>query len=235
MPMQRTLGDFFPTIMPAQRQRHIKRAFKRERDKQVKQLRMEERTRAPHPGRDDGVFHHSDRTFSCVTQNVNGFGRGAGRYEEWFRAFRQEDTHGRYDVVFLQETHVEAPEVAYIGDIHARAWGFRNGPQDPALSFWSAAQDNKAGVAVLVNPYGHIKNARPALQAYWTQHFMAIAGEYAGTTCLYICVYAPHQRAQRETFYRRLGNIDLPFTDNLIVGGDFNCTLDSRLDRSYYR
>ncbi|OWY94512.1 Reverse transcriptase precursor [Phytophthora megakarya] len=62
---------------------------------------------------------------------------------------------------------------------------------------------------------------------------MAVQGIYAGERILMLNVYAPHQPALREAFYRRLGEIDVPSNSLVLMGGDFNCTLDALRDRSY--
>ncbi|KAE8990330.1 hypothetical protein PR001_g21516 [Phytophthora rubi] len=69
----------------------------------------------------------------------------------------------------------------------------------------------------------------------WNSHFTAVTGMYAGVELLLVCIYAPHQKGPREAFYRKLSDLDLPQADKLVVGGDFNCTLDPRLDRSWFR
>ncbi|OWZ03203.1 Reverse transcriptase precursor, partial [Phytophthora megakarya] len=48
---------------------------------------------------------------------------------------------------------------------------------------------------------------------------------------LVLNVYDPHLKAPRETFFRYLASIDLPPTDMVMLGGDFNCTLNATLDR----
>ncbi|KAE9129370.1 hypothetical protein PF010_g4213 [Phytophthora fragariae] len=73
------------------------------------------------------------------------------------------------------------------------------------------------------------------MEAHWSSHFMAVTGNYAGATLLFVCIYAPHRRAQRENFYRHLSKLELPRVDKIVAGGDYNCTMDSRLDRSWYR
>lgn len=137
--------------------------------------------------------------------------------------------------MFLQETHVEQEEVGHMQDQHANAWGFRRTTRDSALSYWSSSSHRKGGVAILTDPYGHLEATQPCMVKAWNSHFMAITGVYAGTTILFIRVYAPHRRGQREAYYRRLGNLDLPVVDKIVVGGDFNCTMDPRLDRSWLR
>jgi hypothetical protein len=151
-----------------------------------------------------------DRTFSCMTQNVNGFGADEAHREEWLRAFKKEDTHGRLDMVFLQETHVEPEDVLFVTRRHAQTWGFRTGAGCAPLSFWAPSRDKKGGVAILVDPYGRIKEAQPALAEQWSPHFMAVTASQDGEKVIYVCIYAPHRKGPREAFYRDLLTLDLP-------------------------
>ncbi|KAG3184926.1 hypothetical protein PC128_g13539 [Phytophthora cactorum] len=72
---------------------------------------------------------------------------------------------------------VEDFETNNVEVIHARHWGFRT---QPVLSFLSAARDRKAGVAILVNPYGAFKGVCPIFKSAWTSHFMAVDGIMQG-------------------------------------------------------
>jgi len=64
---------------------------------------------------------------------------------------------------------------------------------------------------------------------------MAITGSQDGVEMTYVCLYAPHQPGPRESFYRHLEEIEMPSGTSLVVGGDFNCTIDPRLDLSHFR
>lgn len=152
-------------------------------------------------GSSSGGLHLLDQTFSCATQNVNGIGGNPLRGEEWLSAFKRSDTHGRYDVVLLQVTHVEPDKVSHMTTLHARAWGFRTGPQCPTRSFWSPSAGCKGELAILVDPYGSLTDVRPVMAEEWSPIFMAVVGNYAGATFLFMCIYAPHQRARRDAFF----------------------------------
>lgn len=178
-------------------------------------------------------FRSEDQTLGFVSQNVNGFGVHDGQHDDWFRAFRRTDTHGQQDIVILQETHLTDAEAVHMHQRHARSWGFRSGVVGGPLSFWAPATDRKGGVAILVNPYGGFGNAKAVLTDHSSPHFIAICGVYAGTSFLVVNVYAPHLRAKRERFYRALADIHVPETDVVLLGGDFNCTMDALRDRSY--
>lgn len=112
-----------------------------------------------------------------------------------------------------------------------------SGPDQVANSYRYSLrlESGRVCVAIFVDPYGQLSDVRPVLQKAWTANFMAITGKYAGGLFLFVCVYAPHQRAHREGFFSNLSELELPPVEKIIVGGDFNCTLDARLDRSYFR
>jgi hypothetical protein len=88
---------------------------------------------------------------------------------------------------------------------------------------------------MLVDPYGGLKDARPILEQSWSPHFMAITGTQTGVEMIYVCIYAPHQPGPREQYYWQLEALPMPIGASLLVGGDFNCTLDPRVDRSHFR
>lgn len=47
-------------------------------------------------------------------------------------------------------------------------------------------------------------------------------------------IYAPHQNAEKEQFYDGLQSIEFVKDDTVLVGGDFNCTLDDKAGRTYH-
>ncbi|KAE8980760.1 hypothetical protein PR001_g24195, partial [Phytophthora rubi] len=171
---QSVLGDYYTSIPQVIRDRQVHREFARERQKEVAGLRKEEKRLEMDLRSSTGSLHHLDRTFSGVTLNVNGFGAREAHQADFFRSFRQADSHGRQDVVFLQETHVEPDEVGHRRDQHAKSWGFRRDTQATDLSFWSPSTKRKGGVAILVDPYGHLEAPTPCMVKEWNNHFMAI-------------------------------------------------------------
>ncbi|KAI9982763.1 hypothetical protein PInf_008761 [Phytophthora infestans] len=145
-----------------------------------------------------------------VTQNVNGFGASAAARDAWLGAFRTTDEHGRFDVVLLQETHVGATDVRGAEQAHAQRWGFRTGGENPRLSYWAPSHDAKGRVGILLDPYGGFTNVAPYAEAEWTPHLMAVSGDIDGQHWIVVNVYAPHQPAKRERFYRQLISLRIP-------------------------
>jgi exonuclease III len=230
---QHTLAAFFPELPREGRADQVDEEFSRDKRQRTAQRKLQERQASNNTRTAKAGLHAEERTHGCVTQNVNGFGATAEHRENWMQALKRSDQHGRFDVVLLQETHVGVDDVDYMTRLHARTWGFRAGKDCPTLSLWSPAEDKKGGVAIMADPYGLVKELTPALEEHWTAHFMAATGVLEGTQMLYICVYAPHQYGPREQFYRGLQRITLPRHDRILMGGDFNCTLDPRADRSH--
>ncbi|POM59233.1 reverse transcriptase, partial [Phytophthora palmivora] len=181
-----------------------------------------------------GSTHTTEQTFGFVTQNVNAFGATEQNRNTWFGTFGVTDQHGRSDVTILQETHVNSKEVLQYEKVFATRWGFRQGPGQQQLSFWSPSNNRKGGVAVLIDPYGSFKNVTPVLKEHWTPHFIAVQGYLGGKRTVVCNVYAPHLYAEREEFYKNLQAFDLPKDALVLVGGDFNCTLNDEADRTYH-
>lgn len=144
-PRQRTLGDFFPTTTAQQRESQVRRDFKNAKRKAVARHQQEEKKIEQAARNGPDAFHRQERTFSCVTLNVNGFGNRDAHRTDIFAALRHEDAHGRHDVVCLQETHVDADAIDYNRRLHARTWGFRSTDDSEPLSFWAPSTDKKGG------------------------------------------------------------------------------------------
>lgn len=122
----------------------------------------------------------------------------------WFRAFGEQDAHGRADVLLIQETHVEASEVGYHERLYAKRWGFKTGVQQPIHSCWSPSPDRKGGVAILAHPYGAFTDMTPFIKDRWSPNFMAVKGKLAGALTIVCYIYAPHRYTPRERFFAEL-------------------------------
>ncbi|KAJ8575389.1 hypothetical protein ON010_g3826 [Phytophthora cinnamomi] len=207
---QQRLNEFFPVVSGVVQAKQTRNQFRVDRRKRLTQLRAEEREYMETRGVRPTGIHPADLTFGCVTQNVNGFGARACDRDAWFCSLRTHSTHGRSDVTLLQETHVAEADVAKFTDLYASGWGFRTGTHCPTRSFWSPAHEKKAGVAILVDPYGAFTDVSPLFEDQWGAHFMAVQGRIHGHALIIVNV-----------------------NTLVAVGGDFNCTLDDEADRSY--
>jgi len=108
-------------------------------------------------------------------------------------------------------------------------WGFKHTTTD-RFSFWTSGEGRRAGVAILINPYGAVKNMQPWKQEPWSEHLIMTRGELVGRHLLFINIYAPVNGAVRVAFSKTLAELTFPSDVEIICGGDFNCVLDPKVD-----
>ncbi|KAF1314195.1 Rxlr effector protein, partial [Globisporangium splendens] len=105
-----------------------------------------------------------------------------------------------------------------------RIWGVAN--LDEPTSFWSIHPDATGGVAILTNPKT-ISETQLIEESKWTNRTVAIKSKGV----VWINVYAPNKKAEREHFFRRLNEEFGTHQEAAVLGGDFNCVLDKKRDR----
>ncbi|KAF1316144.1 hypothetical protein FI667_g15611, partial [Globisporangium splendens] len=105
-----------------------------------------------------------------------------------------------------------------------RIWGVAN--LDEPTSFWSIHPDATGGVAILTNPKT-ISETQLIEESKWTNRTVAIKSKGV----VWINVYAPNKKAEREHFFRRLNEEFGTRRAAAVLGGDFNCVLDKQRDR----
>ncbi|KAF1324660.1 Rxlr effector protein, partial [Globisporangium splendens] len=105
-----------------------------------------------------------------------------------------------------------------------RIWGVAN--LDEPTSFWSIHPDATGGVAILTNPKT-ISETQLIEESKWTNRTVAIKSKGV----VWINVYAPNKKAEREHFFRRLNEEFGTHQEAAVLGGDFNCVLDKQRDR----
>ncbi|KAF1324800.1 Rxlr effector protein, partial [Globisporangium splendens] len=105
-----------------------------------------------------------------------------------------------------------------------RIWGVAN--LDEPTSFWSIHPDATGGVATLTNPKT-ISETQLIEESKWTNRTVAIKSKGV----VWINVYAPNKKAEREHFFRRLNEEFGTHQEAAVLGGDFNCVLDKQRDR----
>ncbi|KAF1336675.1 Rxlr effector protein, partial [Globisporangium splendens] len=106
-----------------------------------------------------------------------------------------------------------------------RIWGITN--LDEATSFWSIHPDATGGVAILTNPKT-ISETQLIEESKWTNRTVAIKSKGV----VWINVYAPNKKSEREHFFRRLNEEFGTHRAAAVLGGDFNCVLDKQRDRT---
>jgi hypothetical protein len=96
---------------------------------------------------------------------------------------------------------------------------------------WRAASGPKGGVAILVNPYGAVRECEAWREDLWTEHLVMMRCRIFDTSFIMVNVYAPARPNERREFYRGMAAIPAPQGEAVLVGGDFNCVTDMVADR----
>jgi hypothetical protein len=168
------------------------------------------------------VQHRQDRTIGITTQNVRGLATEMKNLTHKLQGFKEQHIRGNRDIIMLQETHLNPEEHGVAERQHAAMWGFKH-TVAAKYSCWASGPHRKAGVAILVNPYGAISKMQSWRADEWTEHLIMTMGALAGRQVLFINVYGPAYGPVRVKFFRKLAAIDFPEDADIICGGDFNC------------
>ncbi|KAF1333494.1 Rxlr effector protein, partial [Globisporangium splendens] len=163
-------------------------------------------------------------TLRVLTQNVCGFKKK--ERTKWLEDLKGALTAEKYDIIYLQETRITtAKEERRLRQYWNRIWGITN--LDEATSFWSIHPDATGGVAILTNPKT-ISETKLIEESKWTNRTVAIKSKGV----VWINVYAPNKKSEREHFFRRLNEEFGTHRAAAVLGGDFNCVLDKQRDRT---
>jgi hypothetical protein len=174
--------------------------------------------------------HKQDRTIGITTQNVRGLAAQATNISQKLQGFKEQHLRGNRDVIFIQETHLKKEEQQAAARQYAAMWGFKHTTAD-THSMWASGQQRRAGVAILVNPYGAVTKMTPWKEELWTEHLIMAMGELAGRRVLFMNVYAPANGAVRVSFFTQLLKMEVPDHVDVVCGGDFNCVEIAEIDR----
>ena len=152
--------------------------------------------------------------FTASTLNANGLLDDKKRKSLfcWLKS-------GKTNIIFLQETHCHSPEIE---NKWKREWG-----RDDE-SIWSRGTNHSRGVAVLFNFHIDYKVQNVVIDNNGRFIYLElIIHEHCYKL---INIYAPNDGKARTSFFDGMSkwiNLD----DNNLVGGDYNCTQNSNLDR----
>ncbi|GMF29166.1 unnamed protein product [Phytophthora fragariaefolia] len=174
--------------------------------------------------------HKQDRTIGVTTITVRGLATHIRNLGSKLQGLKDQHRRGVRDVIFLQETHLHPSEHDNAAQQHGAMWGF-NYTTANKFSFWASGNDRRAGVAILVNPYGAVRNVKAWNADKWSEYLVMVTGELAGKRILFVNVYAPVHGVTRVLFFRRLHQLTFPEDVSIIYGGDFNCVANNGLDR----
>lgn len=160
------------------------------------------------------LFHFSMQSLKIGSLNING-----GRDKNKRALISEVSNLKRVDVLLLQETHTIASDEAD----WSLWWG--------GSCFLSHGTNVSAGVAVLfkstvnVTILSNIEIVKGRLQI--------VRARINNSTFCFVNIYAPNQGTERLAFFSLLKTELIKYhQDQLVIGGDFNCTTDFIMDRT---
>ena len=152
-----------------------------------------------------------------ISLNVKGL-RDNFKREMIFQWIRQEST----DICFLQETHCYSEN-------DVKEWS----NQWAGKAYWSPGTNNSKGVGILFKEKLDIdvSNIKCDKDGRYLSVFITIDDAKLNL----VNIYAPNDAAARANFFvqlqQKVASLKTEKTGEVIIGGDFNCALDSKLDR----
>uniref|UniRef100_A0A3P9LKP2 Reverse transcriptase domain-containing protein n=1 Tax=Oryzias latipes TaxID=8090 RepID=A0A3P9LKP2_ORYLA len=158
---------------------------------------------------------HSMFTFKAGSLNING-----GRDAEKRAIIKDIFEDKALDILFLQETHSDV-----LTEAEWALWW-------RGQSFFSHGTVFSAGVAVLFSP--RLSFNILSVSEVAAGRFLAVRVELNGFNFCLINFYAPAEGAHRIPFFLTLEDFlkNCDPGDVIVMGGDWNCTLDFTLDRT---
>ena len=149
---------------------------------------------------------------NIATLNINGM----KSYTKQSDLLQLMKTH-LFDIVFLQETHVDSISLA--NAIKSRF---------DCDAYWSLGHNRSSGVGILLSP-----NLKTKIQKFDTDldgRCLSIDLLINENPYRLINIYAPNNEKDRKQFFNDLSKY-LVCNRNLILGGDFNCILNPKYDK----
>ena len=86
---------------------------------------------------------------------------------------------------------------------------------------------------MLLNPYSSVTEMIPWSEAHWTPHWMAVQLTILDETVLVVNVYGVSVKTELESLFESDLLLLQEYDEPMFIGGDFDCTLEPRLDRSF--
>ena len=126
----------------------------------------------------------------------------------------------------LQETHIASEvEARSAAQLWTSLWGRQHITPVDGTSYWSVSGDKAGGVALLLDPrQRHV--CQPWQQELWSKRFIALVVD----DTLFIDVYAPNDRHEREDFFEGLRRWPWPQLE-VIFFVNCNCVQSPHFDR----
>ena len=156
-------------------------------------------------------FFSSVDIFTLISINAQGL-RNVHRRQTVFNLIKQR----KYDIIFLQETH-------WTDDLNSeilREWS--------GTIVFNNFEPNARGTAILFHPNFDYQNHNTTCDSQGRTIQVVI--EHADHKFNLINTYAPRTNTERKYYFATLSNF-LSTTEENILGGDFNCICDNKLDK----
>ena len=150
--------------------------------------------------------------FNLVSINTQGL-RNVSRRQTVFNLIKKQ----KYDVIFLQETHWTDD----LKDTILREWG--------GTILFNNFEHNARGTAILFSTTFDFRICDHTSDSQGRSIRTLI--EHADRKFNLVNIYAPRTDTERRIYFHHLSAF-LSSTDENILGGDFNCIFDEKLDKS---
>ena len=149
--------------------------------------------------------------FTLISINSQGL-RNSNRRHTVFNLVK----HRKYDVIFLQETHWTDD----LNDCILREWG--------GNILFNNFEYNARGTAILFSPTFDYRMYNNTSDPHGRTVQTLI--EHADRKFNLINIYAPNTNAERRIYFHSISTF-ISSTEDNILGGDFNCIADHKLDK----
>ena len=149
---------------------------------------------------------------SIITLNVNGI-RDYKKRSILFDFLKR----GKYDVIFLQETHISSVDECVLWN---RESGFKG--------YWSLGTTSSCGVGILLRDSSRFTHC--AFRCDGEGRIITLDCSFNNQDFRFISIYVPTDGSQRIEYFQNLDR-HLITRRRLIIGGDFNCMLDLAKDK----
>ena len=149
---------------------------------------------------------------SIATLNINGM-KALSTQNELKRII---DTY-HFDVIFLQETHVDSMSLA-----NSLKYKYN------CEAFWSLGSNRSSGVGILI--FNHLNFTVEKFEFDLNGRFLFLDLLIENVPFRLMNVYAPNKECHRKEFFNDLSKY-VVCNRNIIMGGDYNCILNPKYDK----
>ena len=151
---------------------------------------------------------------NIVSYNVRGLRNNKKRLAlyEWVK-------EKEYEIILLQETHC-----------HLKKETIKWGKEWKGKSIWCKGTSRSKGVTVLFKEYSRLEYSNEVIDP--NGRFIALDIKINENKYRIINIYAPNQEYERVKFFNEMNElVNLDDDMEVIIGGDYNCTLENDIDR----